>query len=228
MIVTSWNIRGLNNKGKQRYLKERLKKDKLSIMIIQETKIRFQQLEGIIKKLKLQYEVMAQDADGTTGGLAILWNPEEVLFENWISFPRILTGLFRMIGSEERILISGVYGPHIPREQKNFLKDMQAIRRILPRTLWIVGGDFNMIRAIGEKKGGIRRPDQNMEEFNEMITEQRLVDIPTINGVHTWNNRRGGRNQIAFRLDRFLLSEQIMNRDVFIEAKIFPAIGSDH
>jgi len=52
MIVTSWNIRGLNSKGKQRYLKERIKKDKPSIMIIQETKISFQQLEGIIKSKK--------------------------------------------------------------------------------------------------------------------------------------------------------------------------------
>eukprot|EP00253_Pinus_taeda_P035907 PITA_35907 len=82
-----------------------------------------------------------------------------------------------------------------------------------------------MIRVLGEKKGGIRRPAQSMEEFNEMITDQRLVDIPTTNGVHTWNNRRGGRNEIASRLDRFLLSEQILNRDVFIEAKILPGLG---
>lgn len=136
--------------------------------------------------------------------------------------------MFRLIGSEERILISGVYGPHIPRKPKEFLKNMQSIRRIIYGTLWIIGGDFNMIRTVGEKKGGVRRPDQNMEEFNEMIIEQRLVDIPTTNGVHTWNNRRGGRNQIASRLDRFLLSEQILNRDVFIEAKIFPALGLDH
>jgi len=59
MIVTSWNIRGLNSKGKQRYLKERIKKDKPSIMIIQETKISSQQLEDIVKKQKIQYEVMA-------------------------------------------------------------------------------------------------------------------------------------------------------------------------
>jgi len=72
MIVTSWNIRGLNIKGKQRYLKERIKKDKPSIMIIQEMKISSQQLEGILKKQKIQYEVMGQDANGTTGGLAIL------------------------------------------------------------------------------------------------------------------------------------------------------------
>jgi len=67
-----------------------------------------------------------------------------------------------------------------------------------------------------------------MEDFNELITEQRLVDIPTTNGVFTWNNRRGGRNQIASRLDSFLLSEQILNHDVFIETKILPGLGSDH
>jgi len=185
MIVTSWNIRGLKSKGKKRYLKERLKKDKPSIMIIQETKMGHQQLVEIMKRTKLQYEVMAQDADGTIGCLAIIWNPEEVLFENWISFPRIFSGIFKLIGSEEPILISGFYGPHIPREQKSFLKNLQAIRRILPGTLWIIGGYFSMIRTIGEKKGGLRRLDQNMEEFNEMITEQRLVDIPTTNSVHT-------------------------------------------
>lgn len=58
-----------------------------------------------------------------------------------------------------------------------------------------------MIRTMEEKRGGINRPDQSMEEFNEMIIEQRLVDIPTINDIHTWNNRRGGRNQIASKLD---------------------------
>lgn len=85
-----------------------------------------------------------------------------------------------------------------------------------------------MIRTMEEKKGGIRRPDQNMEEFNEMIAEQRLVDISTNNGVYTWNNRRGGRNQVASRLDRFLLSEEILNKYVFIEDQILPVLGSDH
>eukprot|EP00253_Pinus_taeda_P028344 PITA_28344 len=219
---------GLNSKGKQRYLKERLKKDKPSIMLIQETKMDQQQLQEIMKRMRPEYEVMAQDAVGSAGGLAIIWNPEEVIFENWISLPRILTGLFRLTGMEERILISGVYGPHLPREQKDFLKNVQAIRRIIPGNLWIIGGDFNLIRDLGEKKGGIRRPDQSMEEFNELITEQRLVDIPTTNDVFTWNNRRGGKNQIASRLDRFLLSKQILNRDVFIETKILPGLGSDH
>eukprot|EP00253_Pinus_taeda_P004844 PITA_04844 len=198
------------------------------IPLSEETKMDQQQLQEIMKRMRLEYEVMAQDAVGSAGGLAIIWNPEEVIFENWISLPRILTGFFRLTGVEERILISGVYGPHLPKDWKDFLKNVQVIRRIIPGNLWIIGGDFNLIRDLGEKKGGIRRPNQSMEEFNELITEQRLVDIPTTNGLFTWNNRRGGRSQIASRLDRFLLSEQKLNRDVFIETKILPGLGSDH
>ena len=194
MIITSWNIRGLNSKGKQRYLKERLKKDKPSVMLIQETKMNQQHIQEISEKSKSKFEFMAQDAEGTAGGLAILWNPEEVIFENWISLPRILSGVCRLAGSSERILISGVYGPHLLRGRKDFLRNIQAIRRIIPDNLWIVRGDFNLIRDLGEKRGGIRKQDRSMEDFNELITDLRLVDIPTTNGVFTWNNRRGGKN----------------------------------
>eukprot|EP00253_Pinus_taeda_P024980 PITA_24980 len=153
MIITSWNIRGLNSKGKHRYLKEALKKDKPSIMLIQETKMDQQQLQEIMKRMRPEYEVMAQDAVSSVGVLAIIWNPEELIFENWISLPRILSGLFRLTGMEERILISGVYGPHLPRDQKEFLKNMQAIRRIIP------GSDHWPIRLeIDIKKNNGKKP----------------------------------------------------------------------
>jgi len=228
MIIISWNIRGLNSKGKQRYMKEKLKKDRPSIMILQETKISVQQLEGIISNSKLQYKVMGQDAIESAGGIAILWNPNEIIFEDWTSMTRILIGMGRIVGTKERVVISGVYGPHIPGERENFIKNMQVIQRLYSETAWIVGGDFNLIRSLEEKKGGIRKPDQYMEMFNDMICNLRLVDTPTINRVYTWNNRRRGKNQISSRLDRFLVSETIMNRDVFIETRIMPSLGSDH
>jgi len=104
---------------------------------------------------------------------------------------------------------------------------MKTIRRLHPKMPWIAGMDFNMINTTVEKRG-VRRIDQDMEAFGDMISEQRLVNIPTINGIHTWNNRRGGINHIASRLDRFLISEQIINRDMYIEAMILPVMGSNH
>eukprot|EP00253_Pinus_taeda_P013006 PITA_13006 len=70
--------------------------------------------------------------------------------------------------------------------------------------------------------------DHFMDKFNELIENLRVVDIQTINGICTRNNRRGGKNQIVSTLDRLLVSEGIMNKDIFIEAKIMPSLGSDH
>lgn len=85
-----------------------------------------------------------------------------------------------------------------------------------------------MIISLKEKRGGLKRSDSDMATFGEMITEQRLVDIPMINGIHAWNNGRGGIHQIVSRLDRFLISEQVINWDIFIEVMILPRMGSDH
>lgn len=79
-----------------------------------------------------------------------------------------------------------------------------------------------------EKKGGIKREDLEMERFRDLQTELRMVDIPTINGKFTWNNRRGGNTQIASMLDIFLASEKLIGKDIFYEAYILPSIGSDH
>ena len=67
MKVISSNIRGLNSKGKQRYLKERLKVEKPQVMLIQEMKVSSQKLQHIIQSFKLQYEVMEIDSIGTAG-----------------------------------------------------------------------------------------------------------------------------------------------------------------
>ena len=85
-----------------------------------------------------------------------------------------------------------------------------------------------MILNLSEKKGGTRREDPKMELFRDLLTDLKLVDIPTVNGIFTWNNRRGEIHQIASRLDRFLISEDILSVDDYYEAKILPSTGSDH
>eukprot|EP00253_Pinus_taeda_P035223 PITA_35223 len=189
MIITTWNIRGLNSKGKQRYLKEILRKDKPSVMLLQETKISELKLKEIMGNIKPRYEIVGQDVIGSAGG---------------------------------------VYSPHIPGERRTFIRNLVKERDLHKDTPWIIGVDFNMITSLNEKRGGVRRIDGDMELFADTINDQRLVDILTNNGIHKWNNRRGEKHQIASRLDIFLISEQIMSRDILVEAMILPGLGSDH
>lgn len=86
-------------------------------MILQETKITVLQLVEIINKSKLHCEVMGEDATGTTGGIAILSNPNEIILDSWTSMNIILTGMGRIVGMKERVIISWVYGL-TPREKR--------------------------------------------------------------------------------------------------------------
>jgi len=91
-----------------------------------------------------------------------------------------------------------------------------------------MGGDFNMITSLLEKKGGTRRLNRDAELFAEFIETAKLVDILPKNSSFTWNNRRGGEKLIASRLEKFLISESILLEGIIVDSDILPSGGSDH
>eukprot|EP00253_Pinus_taeda_P018446 PITA_18446 len=92
----------------------------------------------------------------------------------------------------------------------------------------ITGGDFNLITTLLEKKGGRRKLNKDSEAFTSFIDNVKLVDILPKSGNFTWNNRRGGERLIASRLDRFLISENIILDGITVKSDILPTGGSDH
>eukprot|EP00253_Pinus_taeda_P008568 PITA_08568 len=97
-----------------------------------------------------------------------------------------------------------------------------------PKANLILGGDFNMITSLMEKKGGLRKLNRDGEQFKDFIDNASLVDVYPKQGNFTWNNRRGGENLISSRLDRFLVSENLLLDGKNVESNILPNGGSDH
>lgn len=93
---------------------------------------------------------------------------------------------------------------------------------------WLMGGHFNIIQSLEKKKAGIRSLSGISKAFNLLIEELHLVDILTPNGFYTWKNKCLGKRHIASRLDRFLVSESIMNGEGDIGAFLLPGAGLDH
>ena len=56
----------------------------------------------------------------------------------------------------------------------------------------------------------------------------RLVDMETINGTLTWNNKRGGASQVASKLDRFIISEDPRLTGLDLTTLILPFEELDH
>lgn len=84
-------------------------------------------MDEILNKIKPRYKHVTIDPKGSAGGIAILWNPAEVLIDWWIGMPRILTGSFRLIGQSEWVVISAIYGPHTRADRDLFLTQLTKL-----------------------------------------------------------------------------------------------------
>ena len=113
---------------------------------------------------------------------------------------------YHLLDSGMKGSLGNVYGPSSFPEKKAFIDFLSWIKVQTEVGNWVIGGDFNLIANLAEKKGGRRTLDKYQEAFCEFLAESPLVDMETGNGWYTWNNKRGGEHLVASPLDKFLVS----------------------
>jgi exonuclease III len=124
------------------------------ILLLQETKCMGKTTEDILKICWCNCESYHLDSKGAIGGLAILWNPATVILDQGFSTPSTLTAHYRAIGSDKDGMITNAYGPHNNQDKDLFLQSLAYLGSLAEHKRWIIGGDFNMILTLEEKRGG--------------------------------------------------------------------------
>ncbi|XP_058774477.1 uncharacterized protein LOC131648765 [Vicia villosa] len=91
---------------------------------------------------------------------------------------------------------------------------------------WIIGGDFNAVKNRGERKGLSEGGGKvEWEEFSSFINDLGLEDVPCIGKKFSWFS---GDGKLRSRLDRFLMSSNIINRWGVVGQEIGERDISDH
>ena len=135
---------------------------------------------------------MTIDARGNSGGLAIAWDPELLELESFFSSPNSISGNFRILVTNIKGFLTNFYVALETDEKLILIRYLSWLGAQQRDQNWIIGGDFNMITSLTEKKGGTRRLDRDSQAFSTMISDLKLAELETSNGIYTWNNRRGG------------------------------------
>lgn len=211
MKLISWNIRGLNSPGKGRLLKKLIMQEKPQIIFIQETKCNSNAIERIATKAWPRGMNVVVDADGASGGLAILWDARSITLSNIHANKNFIQAIFHITGTNTHGHITNVYFPQDSMRKIEILNALSDLNSARMYPLWIAGGDFNMITRMEEKKGGRNNENQDGIHLKDFIQRNWLIDMPFNNDLFTWNNKRTGLQQISSRLDRFLLSDNAIH-----------------
>lgn len=191
MKIVSWNARGMNSQNKQRLLKRQMEKYKPNMLFLQETKCNKVLIEKLRIKLGRNFEVLEIESKGREGGLATFWDTKRYQLvaaeesKNYLALEMLLTG------NSSSFLCSNIYSPQRLDDKLDFLDSLKQLMERHPKENCILGGDFNMITSLMEKKGGLRKLNRDGEQFKEFIDNANLVDVYPKQGSFTWNNRRG-------------------------------------
>ena len=228
MKVISWNMRGGGGQVKRRILKRKIRKEKPDVLLLQETKMEERDLKKLAGTVWKGCEVVGIDSKGAAGGMGIWWDPDKIELEAFMATRHSISGKFHLIGSEIRGIISNIYGPFQVQYKIAFIDSIGKLADWVGDRIWIMGGDFNLIKSLEEKKGGVRSLYDSSLRFGECIEKLNLIDMRTNNSLFTWNNKRTGDRNISSRLDRFLLSESILRAGGELNAVVLPMAGSDH
>ena len=79
------------------------------------------------------------------------------------------------------------------------------------RLPWCCGGDFNAFLGLREKKGGSDVYYRGIQEFRACIDDCGLWDVGFSGDLFTWDNDRGGDQNVLECLDHILANDDRAN-----------------
>ncbi|XP_028062050.1 uncharacterized protein LOC114265429 [Camellia sinensis] len=218
--ILSWNVRGLGRVDKRRRVKEFLRLKNVDMVLLQETK-RSNIDDSVVRSPwpSDSVEYMEVDAEGSAGGIQCIWNPMTFSLQKCCCSRNFIL-LAGIMHSCINCVIGNIYAPNEDLNRRRLWGILSNLKTIFS-DLWCLGGDFNEVKNICERKGYIRR-DRGMEEFGTFISNLELVDIPMLGRQYTWGN-----SQSWSRIDRFLVNPEWLEWHRY---KVWglPRLFSDH
>ncbi|CAN0886591.1 Transposon TX1 uncharacterized 149 kDa protein [Linum grandiflorum] len=164
--------------------------------------------------------------DTYAGGLALAWHSN--LTSTIVASDTYFIAIKAEVVSGYFILLIGVYlhsNYQIRSEQFQVLEVLIRNSR-LP---FIIFGDFNIVTTSSEKSGGLPICPLPVHKFRTFINDLGLVDIGFTGPPFTWSNRSHTPSSvIECRLDRFLISPEVLSNFETAKVHHLTDVGSDH
>ncbi|XP_028119190.1 uncharacterized protein LOC114316706 [Camellia sinensis] len=176
----------MGRKEKRSKIKKIVMERQVDIALFQETKkskLTEEDVRSVWARGKMEY--MGMDAEGSAGGLLCIWDPDIFQIKECCSNRRFIL-LSGTLLKHFHCTILNIYAPNDVGSRGNLWKCLLKLKEEF-LNLWCLGGDFNEIRQIGERKGCSRR-DRGMEDFNEFIDKCEVSELPLLGRRFTWCN----------------------------------------
>ncbi|CAO2147693.1 unnamed protein product [Urochloa humidicola] len=202
-VILCWNVRGLGDQQKCDDVRSTISSSPPHIVCLQETKLQAPSPHQHRSFLHPSLDAITYlPAAGTRGGLATAWNSNSFSLTSSLPKTFTLTTSFAATASNYSFSLTNVYAPSDHRDTPSFLEELHDVAATVSGP-WILAGDFNLIREAHEKNNLLFN-SHLASSFNDTIHDLALLELPLLDRLFTWSNKR--QSPTLARLDRVLFN----------------------
>ncbi|GMJ05334.1 hypothetical protein HRI_004202600 [Hibiscus trionum] len=184
MTFLIWNVRGLNDPMKQSSVTKVIRKLKVEVVCLLETRVKIGNLGSIVSSRFRDWTFVNNYSAAVNGRIWLLyrggWKVEVLHCSD-----QVITCLFEF--GEDVFYFSIVYACNGREDRKRLWLDLINYRSRVGSRPWILAGDFNIIRCPQESSDydGIQTVSGAMRDFQDCQEILDVVDHPFIGALFT-------------------------------------------
>lgn len=224
--IMMWNVQGAAKPAFMSTLKEIIRINKPNVLGLVETHVSGDKAQQICNRIGFSGQVRVE-AQGFSGGIWLFWRKEEVDVTPIETHGQHITVKIARVG-EEPWMFSAIYANPDSSIRNDLWRALEDIKRSFNGP-WLIAGDFNETRTIGERHGvGGSEMQRRCRAFSDWLDTNGLIDLHFSGPPHTWFRGDSEATFKSARLDRFVSNEDWRLKFEEGTVKHLPKACSDH
>ncbi|XP_021714658.1 uncharacterized protein LOC110682631 [Chenopodium quinoa] len=226
MILTVWNIRGLNDPCKVADVKQLLDRTAIKVLCLLETKVKQEKCCIIQKKIAHGLNWVCNYSVSGNGRIWLGWRSDRVHVEVITIHPQFIHCIVSNLDYSSQVAVSFVYGLHTIHDRKELWRGIRAVGLVtIP---WLCTGDFNSVLHHADRINGSEITDYEVRDFRDFIDQLNFVEIKSKGSFFSWSNKAHIGPRTQTRIDRGLVNFEWLHQFPNVEAVYLPPSLSDH
>lgn len=204
-----WNVRGINDPGNQREVKDGVYKEGCDLIALLETRVKVHNSNTIVQNKFAGMRFINNYDEAPNGRIWIPWK-QNIQVVHLSTIDQCIT--CRVTVQNRSFVVSFVYAFNFAQERRRLWSYLVTTGDTIGMEPWMVLGDFNVMLCPNEssKFDGSQIFNQDMKDFKDCLEEVGLFDHIFSGPTFTWINNQDESFQ-ARKLDRVLVNEQWLN-----------------
>ena len=167
MLISCWNIRGLNQPQKRREVDRLIHVLKIDVFGIVETKVRLSNQDMVNNHMISHWQFVTNCQADSVGRIWAGWNPEKIILTVLTITSQLIHVKIESLDLSVAFVASFIYGLHSSQDRRPLWRDLKNCAASAGSLPWISLGDFNVVLNSYEVFGSNLRRDHGAEEFKD-------------------------------------------------------------